>query len=75
MKQKEPLKKNLQIGVRIDEELARRLKAFEEATGIPPSSLARSATEAALNWFEHSGQISFPLACLPKPIAEKALKK
>ena len=65
MKKKNMLKKNLQIGVRLEEGLAKRLEEFEDITAVPPSQLARSALEAALISFERSGEISFPLYCLP----------
>lgn len=66
MKKKDVPKKTLQIGVRIDEQLAKRLREFEEITAVPPSQLARSALEAALRSFERNGEISFPLYCLPQ---------
>lgn len=74
MEKKRP-KKNLQIGVRIDEDLAERLDLFESKTGIPPSMLARSALQAALDSFETEGHISFPLTMIPQEEWERIYGK
>lgn len=57
-------KKNLMVGVRIDETLKERLDIFESFTGIPPAQLARSSLEAALDFFEQKRSITFPLVCM-----------
>ena len=57
-------KKNMMVGVRIDEELRKRLEIFEGVTGVPHAQLARSALEAALDSFEKKGTITFPLVCM-----------
>jgi len=57
-------KKICQLGIRLDEDFAERLKSFEAATGIPQAALARAALEAALNFYSENGKITFPLRCL-----------
>lgn len=73
--EKKKSKKNLQIGVRIDEELSSRLALFESITGIPPSMLARTALEAAIDSFENEGHITFPLMVIPQEEWEKIYGK
>lgn len=57
-------KKICQLGIRLDEDFAEKLKAFEESTGIPQAVLARAALEAALNFYSQNGKITFPLRCI-----------
>lgn len=61
------------VGVRIDETLKERLKMFESFTGIPPALLARSALEAALDFFEKKRSITFPLVCMSQDDFESAM--
>lgn len=49
------------IGVRVDEEVNRRLLQFESETGIERVTLARNAMIAALKFYEKNRRISFPL--------------
>ena len=57
-------KKVCQLGIRLDEDFAERLREFEDATGIPQAALARAALEAALNFYGANGKITFPLRCV-----------
>ena len=59
-------KKTYQLGVRMDEDLLARLKAFEKQTGISSSALARATIESALEYFEAEKEIVFPLSCVPR---------
>ena len=59
-------KKTYQLGVRMDEDLLARLRAFEEQTGISSSALARATLESALDYFETEREIVFPLCCVPR---------
>ena len=68
-------KKTQQIGVRIDENLALRLARVEKITGIPPSSLARSALEAVIDSFETEGHLTFPLMIIPQEEWERIYGK
>lgn len=58
-------KKTCQLGIRLDEDFAEKLKAFEATTGIPQAVLARAALEAALSFYLQNGKIEFPLRCVP----------
>lgn len=59
-------KKTYQLGVRMDEDLLARLRAFEKQTGISSSALARATLESALDYFEEEKEIVFPLCCVPR---------
>jgi hypothetical protein len=49
------------LGLRLDQITADRLSSFEDATKIEGVTLARAALEAALDAFQSTGKISFPL--------------
>jgi hypothetical protein len=49
------------LGLRLDQITADRLSSFENTTKIEGVTLARAALEAALDAFQSTGKISFPL--------------
>jgi hypothetical protein len=49
------------LGLRLDQTTTDRLAAFESATKIEGVTLARAALEAALDAFQTTGKIAFPL--------------
>ena len=59
-------KKTYQLGVRMDEDLLARLRAFEKQTGVSSSALVRATLESALDYFEAEKEIVFPLCCVPR---------
>lgn len=58
------------LGIRLDSILAARLERFEERTGVEGTTLGRKAIEAALDYFEINGQITFPLELVQPPSAK-----
>lgn len=63
-------KKTCQLGIRLDEDFADKLKVFEATTGIPQAVLARASLEAALNFYLQNGKIEFPLRCVSADFGE-----
>lgn len=49
------------LGLRLDQQTTDRLTAFENATKIEGVTLARAALEAALDAYQSTGKIAFPL--------------
>lgn len=49
------------LSIRCDESRASRLEAFERATGIMGTTLVSNLLDAALTYYEHGGQITFPM--------------
>ena len=58
--------KETRINVRASEELKDRLKRASEATGINETNLVISCVEALLDYIETHGELTMPLAVLPK---------
>jgi hypothetical protein len=59
------------IGVRVDQEVDRRLLDFEANTGIERVTLARNALLAALDFYEANGRITFPLQVIEGAVVPK----
>lgn len=49
------------LGLRLDEATTADLDAFEAATGVEATTLARNALRACLDYWKAHGKISFPL--------------
>lgn len=54
------------LGIRLDGPLSARLNHFENETGIEGTTLGRQLLDAALEYYERNGAITFPLAVIPK---------
>lgn len=59
-------KKTSQIGIRLEESLYERLRAFESETGLPSSAIIRALIEAMLDYYDTEKQLVFPIACISK---------
>jgi hypothetical protein len=55
------LKNARTLGIRLDQIDNERLEKFERETTMDGVSLARASLKAALNYYEETGSISFPL--------------
>jgi predicted DNA-binding protein len=54
------------VSVRVSAEIKKRLDALEQQTGLDESTIIRAAIEACLDYVEEHGEITLPLAVLPK---------
>lgn len=60
------MKRETRISVRATQELKDRLKNASLLTGINETNLVVSCVEALLDYIDEHGEISMPLAVLPK---------
>lgn len=60
------------IGIRMDQTLKDRVDRFQERTGVESVTLARTALMAALDSFEATGVLEFPLKVVSAKTAEIA---
>lgn len=58
--------KNKTLGVRIDADMEAQLEELQKLTDIEATTLARHAMRAALEYYKRTGELTLPLACLPK---------
>ena len=61
-----------QLTLRLEKDMADRLAAFEKKTHVDGVTIGFNALEAALNYYEKHGHITFPFTLVPaESLAEK----
>ncbi len=60
------MNKEPRVSVRVSKDLKKRLEQVSGKTGIDEATLVRNCLEALINHIETEGEITFPLAVLPK---------
>ena len=66
-----PNGKEIRVNVRIAEELKDQIQRVTQLTGVDESALVRACLESIVEYFDANGEITLPLAVLPKSQLKK----